>query len=59
MGLFNDDYEWHATFKKSWWDGSVLTWCGVTVPDGDYKQAWFSGGVDCTACKKAQKKAGT
>ncbi|GAA4890923.1 hypothetical protein [Saccharopolyspora cebuensis] len=49
---------WHLTRKQSWWDGSVITWCGQRWKSGTYTEAWFGlSRPDCPACKTAKKHA--
>lgn len=57
MGLF--DFKpapvIHAIRKRSWWDGSVLAYCGDRASAGTYTETWFKGGITCPTCKHALK----
>ncbi|MCI2423968.1 hypothetical protein MOQ72_41875 [Saccharopolyspora sp. K220] len=56
----SSDNVWHATRTKSWWDGSVTTWCGLrTTTSESLSEYWYLGPVTpkCPACQAA-KKAG-
>lgn len=40
--------------KRSWWDSTVKTLCGMKLGSGS-KHVMFTG-IDCPACKAAQKR---
>ncbi|MER7011516.1 hypothetical protein ABT324_08830 [Saccharopolyspora sp. NPDC000359] len=49
---------WHLTRKKSWWNGTVTTWCGLQAPTSDTLSEYLYFGPaapKCTACKAAKK----
>ena len=49
---------WHKMRRRSWWDGSVESWCGQRWPAKTYQEAWLPGSRPaCPACKAAQKNA--
>lgn len=58
MGLFTEEHTWHARKKRSWWDGTYYSWCGLAMPDTDVVEAWLNGSVNCKDCLKQKKKAG-
>lgn len=49
----------HLTWKKSWWDGSVISWCGQRAASGEYVSDLFYIGPakTCPACERAWKNA--
>lgn len=54
------NYVWHETAKKSWWDGSAISLCGVKFQPGEYvSEFWVlpATGPKCPICQ-ALKKAG-
>ncbi|WP_168584649.1 hypothetical protein [Saccharopolyspora sp. ASAGF58] len=50
--------EWHLTKKRSWWDGSVTTWCGQRYASGAHESDFWhlpATGGTCQACKAAKQ----
>lgn len=48
---------WHEMRRRSWWNGSVESWCGQTWPAGTYQEAWFGFTKPaCPACKAAKRQ---
>ncbi len=41
--------------KKSWWDGTVTTLCGLKFSSKDSEYT-FMGSVTCPACKQAKRR---
>jgi hypothetical protein len=41
--------------RRSWWDGKVVTRCGITFPKGREEQQGVFASVTCPACKAAKK----
>lgn len=48
---------WHLKRKKSWWDGSLITWCGLRFEGSTYEGDLFHIGPKkkCPACERAWK----
>lgn len=48
---------WHLRRKKSWWDGSVIAWCGAKYEAGEYVSDFWvipATGPRCKACERAK-----
>lgn len=41
--------------KRSWWDGSVATLCGLRLESGTFRETWFNGAT-CPACRAVKKQ---
>ena len=48
----------HAIRRRSWWDGSVTSWCGQKFDPREIREHWLAGGITCPACKAAARKSG-
>lgn len=50
---------YHLRARRSWWDGSVVTWCGKKAPAEKVERwlfaTWRSDFSPCVACVQAQK----
>ncbi|GAB3671262.1 hypothetical protein [Saccharopolyspora tripterygii] len=54
-----DQQPWHRIVKKSWWDGSMFTLCGMKIPGNRaVSDTWFlpRTGPDCPACEALNKQ---
>lgn len=42
--------------KASWWNGDIVTLCGLRFPGGKgWKDRFFAFSINCPACKKARR----
>ncbi|ROP39812.1 hypothetical protein [Saccharothrix texasensis] len=51
----SDDNLIHLQVKRSWWDGSALTACGLRVETPEAVWTWFTDLSWCPTCKAADK----
>lgn len=58
MGLFSEHRIFHGEKRRSWWDGTCHTWCGLALPGREVHEGWFFGGITCRECLSEIKKAG-
>lgn len=42
--------------KRSWWDGTVRTACGLKFGKSSKSDNWLTTSVSCPACKAARKR---
>jgi len=48
------------TGRKSWWNGTLRTDCGLIMPAGTFEREGFldrlfSSGTECRACREARR----
>ncbi|WP_309110282.1 hypothetical protein [Saccharothrix sp.] len=45
--------------NRSWWDGTLKTLCGLTIPDGGAEKVWFpslSRHTPCPTCEAVHQR---
>ncbi|WP_018686346.1 hypothetical protein [Actinokineospora enzanensis] len=43
------------TGRRKWWDGRVITLCGLVIPKMEAERCWFSAPT-CPTCKELKKR---